>query len=321
MQSFLEALNTRPMFFDGAMGTLLQSRGLSPGELPESWNITHPEVLRDIHRAYRAAGADILLANTFGANRYKLEDWAPRSAELIAAGVRLAKEAAENCAWVALDIGSTGKLLKPYGDLDFEDAYAAYAEQIEAGTAAGADLIVIETMSDIYETKAALLAAKEHSTLPVLVSLTFDESGKLLTGADIPAAAAVVEGLGANVIGLNCGLGPKTDAGSAAAAARSVLPFPSLSAPMPGCPVVVEGPDLPILVEPEDFAADCRRSAGGRRAIVGAAAAPRRSIFSAWCAPAAAVLSYRRPRTGIRWPPLTPIPQSLAAPPSSSVND
>ena len=150
MQSFLEALNTRPMFFDGAMGTLLQSRGLSPGELPESWNITHPEVLRDIHRAYRAAGADILLANTFGANRYKLEDWAPRSAELIAAGVRLAKEAAENCAWVALDIGSTGKLLKPYGDLDFEDAYAAYAEQIEAGTAAGADLIVIETMSDIY---------------------------------------------------------------------------------------------------------------------------------------------------------------------------
>ena len=123
--------------------------------------------------------------------------------------MRLAKEAAENCAWVALDIGSTGKLLKPYGDLDFEDAYAAYAEQIEAGTAAGADLIVIETMSDIYETKAALLAAKEHSTLPVLVSLTFDESGKLLTGADIPAAAAVVEGLGANVIGLNCGLGPK----------------------------------------------------------------------------------------------------------------
>lgn len=267
MQSFLEALNTRPMFFDGAMGTLLQSRGLSPGELPESWNITHPEVLRDIHRAYRAAGADILLANTFGANRYKLEDWAPRSAELIAAGVRLAKEAAENCAWVALDIGSTGKLLKPYGDLDFEDAYAAYAEQIEAGTAAGADLIVIETMSDIYETKAALLAAKEHSTLPVLVSLTFDESGKLLTGADIPAAAAVVEGLGANVIGLNCGLGPKQML-ALLPQLRAACSLPIAVSANAGLPVVVEGQTC-YLVEPEDFAADCRALLEAGAAIVG----------------------------------------------------
>ena len=267
MQSFLEALGTRPVFIDGAMGTLLQSRGLGPGELPESWNVTHPEVLLDIHRAYCAAGADILLSNTFGANRYKLEGWAARSAELITAGVRLAKEAAESRAWVALDIGSTGKLLKPYGDLDFEDAYTAYAEQIEAGTAAGADLIVIETMSDIYETKAALLAAKEHSTLPVLVSLTFDESGKLLTGADIPAAAAVVEGLGADVIGLNCGLGPKQML-ALLPQLRGACSLPIAVSTNAGLPVVVDGQTC-YLVKPEEFAADCRALLEAGAAIVG----------------------------------------------------
>ena len=266
-KTFLETLNTRPLFIDGAMGTLLQSRGLGPGELPELWNVTHPEVLLDIHRAYLDAGADILLANTFGANRFKLERESGRVAELVTAAISLAKEAAQGQAYIALDIGSTGKLLKPYGDLDFEDAYAAYAEMIDAGAAAGADLIVIETMSDIYETKAALLAAKEHSDLPVLVSLTFDESGKLLTGADIPTAAAVVEGLGADVIGLNCGLGPKQ--------MRKLLPqlrdtcsIPIAVSPNAGLPVVVDGKTC-FLVEPEEFAADCRALLEGGAAIVG----------------------------------------------------
>ena len=266
-KTFLETLNTRPLFIDGAMGTLLQSRGLGPGELPELWNVTHPEVLLDIHRAYLDAGADILLANTFGANRFKLERESGRVAELVTAAISLAKEAAQGQAYVALDIGSTGKLLKPYGDLDFEDAYAAYAEMIDAGAAAGADLIVIETMSDIYETKAALLAAKEHSDLPVLVSLTFDESGKLLTGADIPTAAAVVEGLGADVIGLNCGLGPKQ--------MRKLLPqlrdacsIPIAVSPNAGLPVVVDGKTC-FLVEPEEFAADCRALLESGAAIVG----------------------------------------------------
>ena len=267
MKPFRETLGLRPLFIDGAMGTLLQSRGLGPGELPELWNVTHPDVLLDIHRAYLDAGADILLANTFGANRYKLEKESGRVAELVTAAISLAKEAAQGQAYVALDIGSTGKLLKPYGDLDFEDAYAAYAEMIDAGAAAGADLIVIETMSDIYETKAALLAAKEHSDLPVLVSLTFDESGKLLTGADIPTAAAVVEGLGADVIGLNCGLGPKQML-KLLPQLRDACSIPIAVSPNAGLPVVVDGKTC-FLVEPDEFAADCRALLEGGAAIVG----------------------------------------------------
>ena len=267
MKPFLDILNTRPLFIDGAMGTLLQSRGLAPGELPELWNITHPEALTDIHCAYRTAGADILLSNTFGANRYKLEKESGRAAELVSAAVSLAKAAAGDQAYVGLDIGSTGKLLKPYGDLDFEDAYSAFAEQIDAGAAAGADLIVIETMSDIYETKAALLAAKEHSTLPVLVSLTFDESGKLLTGADIPTAAAVVEGLGADVIGLNCGLGPKQML-QLLPQLRAACSLPIAVSPNAGLPVVIDGKTC-FLVEPEEFAEDCRALLEGGAAIVG----------------------------------------------------
>ncbi len=267
MKPFLDVLGTRPLLMDGAMGTLLQSRGLGPGELPELWNVTHPGVLSEIHRAYLDAGAEILLANTFGANRYKLGSAAGRAAELVAAGVALAKKAADGRAYTALDIGSTGKLLKPYGDLDFEEAYDAFAEMIDAGTAAGADLIVIETMSDIYETKAALLAAKEHSSLPVLVSLTFDESGKLLTGADIPTAAAVVEGLGADVIGLNCGLGPRQML-QLLPRLRSACSLPIAVSPNAGLPVVVDGKTC-FLVEPAEFAADCRSLLEGGAAIVG----------------------------------------------------
>ena len=266
MKPFLEVLGQRPLLLDGAMGTMLQSRGLGPGELPERWNLTHPDVLLEIHNAYLRAGADILLANTFGANRYKLgpED---SVSELIAAGIALAKQAAQDRAWVALDMGSTGKLLKPYGDLAFEDAYASFAEQIEAGAAAGADLIVIETMSDIYETKAALLAAKEHSDLPVLVSLTFDESRKLLTGADIPTAAAVVEGLGADVIGLNCGLGPKQML-QLLPELRSACSLPIAVSANAGLPVVIDGKTC-FMVEPDEFAADCRKLLEEGAAIVG----------------------------------------------------
>ena len=249
------------------MGTLLQSRGLGPGELPETWNVSHPDVLRDIHRTYAAAGADILLANTFGANRYKLEDQAHRVGELIGAGITLAREAAGEQCYIALDVGSTGKLLKPYGDLEFEDAYSAFAEMVDAAATAQADLIVIETMSDIYETKAALLAAKEHSDLPVLVSLTFDESGKLLTGADIPTAAAVVEGLGADVIGLNCGLGPKQML-ALLPQLRAACSLPIAVSPNAGLPVVIDGKTC-FLVDSEEFAADCRALLEGGAAIVG----------------------------------------------------
>ncbi len=267
MNPLLNLLKTRPVFLDGAMGTMLQSCGLGPGEPPELWNLSHPEVLREIHRAYRDAGADILLANTFGANRYKLHNSPAQAPELIRAAISLAKEAAEGRAFVALDIGSTGKLLQPYGDLPFESAYDAFAEMIDAGAAAGADLIVIETMSDIYETKAALLAAKEHSALPVLVSLTFDETGKLLTGADIPTAAAVVEGLGADFIGLNCGLGPKQML-ELLPQLRQACSLPIAVSANAGLPTVIDGQTC-YLVEPEDFAADCRALAAHGAAIIG----------------------------------------------------
>ena len=185
-------------YFDGGTGTMLKLRA---GELPEKLNITEPERVFAVHMAYADAGADIITTNTFGANPLKYEN----CAELVKAGVRLAKRTGKK---VALDMGPTGKLLKPMGDLSFEDCYASYAEVVKAG-ADEADYVLIETMGDTYEIKAALLAAKENCSLPVIVSMIFDEKGRLLTGADIKTACAVVEGLGADVIGLNCGLGPK----------------------------------------------------------------------------------------------------------------
>ena len=185
-------------YFDGGTGTMLKLRA---GELPEKLNITEPERVFAVHMAYADAGADIITTNTFGANPLKYEN----CAELVKAGVCLAKRTGKK---VALDMGPTGKLLKPMGDLSFEDCYASYAEVVKAG-ADEADYVLIETMGDTYEIKAALLAAKENCSLPVIVSMIFDEKGRLLTGADIKTACAVVEGLGADVIGLNCGLGPK----------------------------------------------------------------------------------------------------------------
>lgn len=185
-------------YFDGGMGSMLNLRA---GELPEQLNITQPQRVLDVHMAYAKAGADIITANTFGANPLKYDN----CAELVKAGVRLAKKTGKR---VALDIGPTGRLLKPVGDLDFEDCVEAFAEVVRAGKE-DADLILIETMGDTYEIKAAVLAAKENSDLPVFVSMIFDENGRLLTGADVKTALAVVEGLGVDAVGLNCGLGPK----------------------------------------------------------------------------------------------------------------
>lgn len=208
--SLFNELGKRLLFFDGAMGTMLQAVGLGPGEQPEPWNLTHPDVILKIHRSYLAAGADILKTNTFGANRAKLSQSGYSVEDVVAAGVKIAREAVQGSeAFVAMDIGPTGKLLRPLGDLSFEQAYDLFAEMAQAGEKAGADLIVIETMSDTYECKAAVLAAKENTSLPVFVTMIFDERGKLLTGGDIPTAVALLEGLGADAIGLNCGLGPE----------------------------------------------------------------------------------------------------------------
>lgn len=185
-------------YFDGGMGSMLNLR---PGELPEKLNISDPDRVYRVHKAYADAGADIITANTFGANRLKYDN----CDELVKAGVALAKKTGKK---VALDLGPTGKLLKPMGDLDFEDCVSIYADVVNAGKD-DADIVLIETMGDTYEIKAAMLAAKENCDLPIFVSMIFDEKGRLLTGADVKTACAVVEGLGADVIGFNCGLGPK----------------------------------------------------------------------------------------------------------------
>ena len=204
---FKEQFNNSILFFDGAMGTELQKNGLKKGELPENLNINSPEIVAKVHKSYLDAGCNIITTNTFGANSLKFNN----VDEIITKAVEIAKntikESGKN-AFVALDIGPLGKLLKPYGDLEFETAYELYKEQVIAGANAGADLILIETMGDLYEIKSAVLAAKENTDLPVLVSMIFDEKGILLTGADIKTAVINLEGLGVDGIGMNCGLGP-----------------------------------------------------------------------------------------------------------------
>ena len=207
-----EFLKNHIVFLDGGMGTLLQERGLDAGELPERWNLERPEVIVDIHRAYFDAGSNIVNTNTFGANILKFS--ADELDSIVKAAIQNARAAAELSVgtqekFVALDIGPTGKMLKPYGDLDFEDAVAIFAKTVKLGVKYGADLIVIETMNDSYETKAALLAAKENSSLPVFVSNAYGEDGKLMTGASPSAMVAMLKGMGADAIGVNCSLGPK----------------------------------------------------------------------------------------------------------------
>lgn len=228
-------------YFDGGTGTMLK---LKAGELPELLNIADPERIFAVHKAYAEAGADIITTNTFGANPLKYGN----CEELVKAGVSLAKRTGKK---VALDMGPTGRLLKPMGDLSFEDCYNAYADVVKAG-ADGADLVLIETMGDTYEIKAAILAAKENCSLPVFVSMIFDEKGRLLTGADIKTAAAVVEGLGADVIGLNCGLGPKQML-SLVEELEKHTSLPIMVNPNAGLPEVVDGKTV-YNVEPDEFA-------------------------------------------------------------------
>lgn len=211
----LERLGKELLFFDGGMGTLLQAEGLQPGELPETWNIERKETIRKIHQSYFEAGSDIVLTNTFGANALKFHDENCSLKAIIDAAVENVRFGAKagirdgRDYYVALDIGPTGKLLKPLGDLSFEDAYEAFKEVVQYGEKAGADLIHIETMSDTYEVKAAALAAKENTNLPVFATMIFDDKGKLLTGGDVPSVVALLEGLRVDALGINCGMGPK----------------------------------------------------------------------------------------------------------------
>jgi len=209
---FKTYLKQNIVYLDGGMGTLLQAQGLKPGEYPERWNLSHPEAITAIHKAYYEAGSNVVSTNTFGANLLKFPE--EELEEIVAAAFQNVKAAREQSAgvqekFIALDIGPTGKLLKPLGDLDFEDAVAIFAKTVQLGVKYGAELILIETMNDSYETKAALLAAKENSTLPVLVSNAYGEDGKLMTGATPAAMVAMLEGMGADALGANCSLGPK----------------------------------------------------------------------------------------------------------------
>ena len=210
--NIIDYLKENFIYLDGGMGTLLQKEGLLPGEMPEMWNITSPEVITKIHRDYFDAGSNVVNTNTFGANilNFSLEELD----KIIKAAVDNAKKAKEESSskgekWIALDIGPSGRMLAPYGDFQFEDAVATFAETVKLGVKYGVDLIVIETMNDSYETKAALLAAKENCDLPVFVSNAYGEDSKLMTGASPSAMVAMLEGMGADAIGVNCSLGPK----------------------------------------------------------------------------------------------------------------
>lgn len=200
------------IIFDGAMGTMLQAAGMKMGEIPEVLSVTSPELLVSIHEKYLNAGADVIYANTFGANRYKLEDCEISLKEIITAGIHNAKTACENVkpeAMVALDVGPIGQLLEPTGTLSFEEAYDIYAEIVRAGSDAGADLVVFETMTDLLEVKAAVLAARENSELPIVCTMTFEQNMRTFTGCQVSAMALTLGGLGVDAIGVNCSLGPK----------------------------------------------------------------------------------------------------------------
>ena len=207
--NILEKIKNGIVYFDGAMGSLLQKSILKAGDFAEPLNLSNPEAIKDIHMQYLKAGADVITTNTFGANPLKFENYAA----IIEAGVKIAKDAVlqygKSDKYVALDVGPTGRLLKPLGDLEFEQAVSVFKKSISAGAQAGADIVLIETLNDSYETKAAVIAAKECCTLPVFVCSVYDETKKLMTGADPFAMVTLLEGLGADAIGMNCSLGPK----------------------------------------------------------------------------------------------------------------
>ena len=260
--NFREYLKQNIVYLDGGMGTLLQAKGLKPGEHPEHWNLNHPEAITEIHKAYYDAGSNVVSTNTFGANSLKFG--MEELEEIIKAAFDNANKArmqweqehpdSKQEKFIALDVGPTGKLLKPLGDLDFEDAVAVFAQTVKLGVKYGADLIFIETMNDSYETKAALLAAKENSNLPVLISNAYGEDGKLMTGATAAAMVALAEGMGADAIGANCSLGPKQLRG----VVEELLAYASIPVvlkPNAGLPKAINGKTV-FDVTPEEFACE-----------------------------------------------------------------
>ena len=263
MNRFTEILGTKMLFADGAMGTMLQSAGLPDGYLPDLWVLEQPEKIKAVHRAYIEAGCNIITTDTFGTNPIKLSSCGADVGEIAAGAVRLVKEEIalserDDC-FAALDIGPTGKLLEPLGDLSFNDAVKSFSQTIKAGAEAGADLVLIETMSDTYELKAAIIAAKESCSLPIVCTMVFGADGKLLTGADIETATAIADSLGVTALGMNCGLGPE----SMLPLVEKMRSFTSLSliiSPNAGLPKSENGRTY-YDVSPADFAEEMKKIA------------------------------------------------------------
>ncbi len=258
--TILERIQKGLLYLDGGTGTVLQEKGLLPGECTELWNLSHPEVIKELHKSYYAAGSDVVYANTFGVNglKYDGKNGNPSVAKLIEAALRIAKEAREESAahlgrelYIGLDVGSIGKLLNPLGDLDFEDAVSIFKEVISIGASLGVDLIAIETMNDSLETKSAVLAAKEVCDLPVFVTNSFDSTGKLMTGADPKAMVAMLEGLHVDALGLNCSLGP-AEMLPIVQEFAAVTSLPLIVKPNAGLPDVVDGKTV-YTVSADDF--------------------------------------------------------------------
>lgn len=257
MLNICDYLGKKILFFDGGMGTMLQKNGLSGGDIPELYNINRSELICSIHEEYLEAGSDIITTNTFGANPFHEDSFKISVEEIIQASVSIAKEAAkkfttdEKPRFVALDIGPSGKMLEPLGDVTFDEAYDAFSRVAIAGEKAGADLVIIETMSDTLETKSAILAVKENTSLPIFCTMTYDESGKALTGASVGVMAAMLEGLGVDCMGINCGLGPEQITVLMDELSK-VSSIPIMAQPNAGLPVIENGKTV-YNVEPEDF--------------------------------------------------------------------
>ena len=233
------------IILDGGMGTQLQARGLAPGERPELFGLAHPDVIEEIHRNYIAAGSRVIYSNTFGANAHKLDGTGKTVAEVIGENVRTARRAAKNSGTqgvrVALDIGPIGELVEPLGTLSFEAAYELFREMVAAGEEAGADLVIFETLTDLYEVKASVLAAKEHTKLPIWVTMTFEQNGRTFLGAAVPSVAVTLDALGVAALGVNCSLGPV-----------ELVPIVD---------ELMEWTDLPIIVKPNAGLPDPRTGA------------------------------------------------------------
>ena len=272
--NILDTLGKKILFFDGGMGSMLQKKGMTPGENTDVWNFTRPDDIMDVHRQYAEAGADILLTNMFGANRLKVGGTGYTVEQLVKQGIANARQVADKIGelqhrniFVAADVAPTGKLLQPLGDLSFDDAYDIFKEIVVAAEEGGADFIHIETMSDTLEVKAAVLAAKENTALPVFATVTFDQTGKMLTGGNVEAIVALLEGLGVDALGVNCGLGP-FQLEQVVADFLRVASVPVIIQPNAGLPRQEKGETV-YDVSPEDFAKKVREFAEAGAWLVG----------------------------------------------------